>query len=69
MKAWTQGMAYMCFGLLSSGCSTMLPYSPTVSYSEYVYYQNCCDDENAQSGYYYNGYQENGWRYCVREIK
>lgn len=25
----------------------------------------CCNATAYESGYYYNGYQENGWRYCV----
>lgn len=46
---------------LASGCSTT---GHTEDPSSKVV-QNCCNDENYQSGYYYNGYQENGWRYCV----
>lgn len=45
---------------LLCGCNTTPTYAVKPKMVE-----NCCNDENYQSGYYYNGYKENGWRYCV----
>lgn len=51
-----------------TGCNTMLPHTSAccTGKNDTVYVNpDCCNQENFQSGYYYNGYQENGWRYCV----
>ncbi|MBS0285837.1 MAG: hypothetical protein JSR17_00555 [Proteobacteria bacterium] len=49
-----------------SACNTLLPHKNTAYWEgETEIYSDCCAEENYQSGYYYNGYHENGWRYCV----
>ena len=74
MKAILTSLLLLFFGLLS-GCNSVGPKCchETPSYIDTDYpasteiYTNCCDqpDLHAQSGYYYNGYQENGWRFCI----
>ncbi len=44
----------------TAGCNTT-----STRDDSYSVVENCCNAGNSQSGYYYNGYQENGWRYCA----
>lgn len=64
MKARIITTSFIVLGLIS-GCNT----TPSLDDTSSQMISNCCNDENYQSGYYYNGYKENGWRYCVGNKK
>jgi hypothetical protein len=61
MKAFMTGLLVIALGILS-GCNSL---STDPTRVDYISDKSCCDGPNAQSGYYYNGYKENGWKYCV----
>ncbi len=72
MKALYSSLLLLCCGLIS-GCNSVAPsccketpsYVDTDNADSIELYTSCCNDLNYQSGYYYNGYKENGWRYCI----
>ncbi len=52
-----------------TGCSNMAFDSRAEEEAKAIRLKNatyeCCNSTAYESGYYYNGYQENGWRYCI----
>jgi hypothetical protein len=68
MKGLITFLICMSFGVLT-GCNNMNSVATTDVVIDNPLANTCCNDENFQSGYYYNGYKENGWRYCVVKPK
>jgi hypothetical protein len=67
MKAFVTFLTFFSLGMIT-GCSNV----STAASNDVINNAltgSCCNDENYQSGYYYNGYNENGWRYCVVKPK
>jgi uncharacterized protein YceK len=67
MRVLLMCLIFLSCGLLTGCNSTNLFASYDDANNQYA--NTCCNDENYQSGYYYNGYKENGWRYCVVKAK
>ena len=63
MKAFVTILMILSFCVLT-GCNNMYSFA-SVDATDNQNTATCCNDVNYQSGYYYNGYKENGWRYCV----
>lgn len=55
--------------IILTGCNTTLFDARAEEEAKAIRLQNatyeCCNSTRYESGYYYNGYQENGWRYCI----
>lgn len=78
MRVLMKMLLLVITGLTLSACDVMLPRDkngPAATYARHNvpgYYGTGHDDELCEgpcdcpeSGYYYNGYRENGWRYCI----
>jgi hypothetical protein len=48
---------------MMAGCNNVAYRGNTNAYYDLT--QCCCDNPCNETGYYYNGYRENGFRYCV----
>jgi hypothetical protein len=67
MKAFVTFLILFSLGTIS-GCNNVSSFASNDAMTNQLA-GSCCNDENFQSGYYYNGYNENGWRYCVVKPK
>jgi len=63
LKAYKSLILFSLF--IIAGCNATNPEKPRAAYID-IPYPECCPCQ--ESGYYYNGYNENGWRYCVVKL-